>query len=196
MNINVVRSKRKSLLINVDDFGDVKVNAPINISNDKIYQFIKSKENWINKHVLKKQAVIYEFSEVLNNKKGLLFGKIVNIFENFDKYLRKTASEYLPSRIQYLSNKFNLKYKSLTIKNYKSRWGACDKNNNIFLNYKLVSLDSRLIDYVIIHELCHTKEFNHKYNFHKMLSSFFEDEKLLKENLKKFSFVTKLSYKK
>ncbi len=195
MNISIIKTRRKTVSINVDDFGNVKVYAPLKISNDKIYEFIKQKESWIRKHSSCKQVIYEEFKDVIDNKKGLLFGKIVDFTNDFDNLIRKTANEYLISRLTQLSNKFNFCFNKVIIKNYKSRWGACDKNNNIYLNYKLVSLDKSLIDYVIIHELCHTLEFNHQNNFHKILSSFFENEKSLRENLKKFSFVTKLSYK-
>ena len=195
MEFFVIKSKRKTISINVDELGNIKVYAPYNVSNDKIYDFINKKHLWIEKHANKNRQTADKYAQVISKQKGLIFGKIVEITDNFDDTLKILAKEYLQIRLNYLSEKYNFNFNRLIIKNYKSRWGACDKNKNIYLNYKLVSIDKNLIDYVIIHELCHTLEFNHKQNFHKILSSYFENEKILRQNLKNFSFVTKLSYK-
>ncbi len=194
MNFNLIKSRRITISIYVDELGILTVKAPINMSNDKIYEFIKSKEAWIKKHQSKKLTITNKYQAVLSKNKGLLYGEIVDFSEDFIKNVKRIANEYLPQRLQYLSNFYGFIYNGVKIKNYKSRWGACDKTNNIFLNYKLVMIDNELIDYVILHELCHTKYFNHKKDFHKLLSSYFINEKLLRETLKKFSFINKIDY--
>lgn len=194
MNFTILKSKRKTITITIDELGKVTIKAPLNTPNDYIYKFIKSKESWINKHLEKKANINSEFKEVLDKTKGLMFGKIVDFDGNFIKTCKKLANEYLPQRLNYLASIYGFNYNDFKIKNYKSRWGACDKNKNIYLNYKLIMINKHLIDYVILHELCHTKFFNHQDSFHNLLSSFYKNEKTIKNELKKFSFINKIEY--
>lgn len=86
--------------------------------------------------------------------------------------LRREAKRYLPDRLDYFARLHNFSYQQLFIKNLKSRWGSCSSVNNINLNLHLMRLPSHLIDYVILHELCHTVEKNHGPNFWKLLDKF------------------------
>ena len=70
---------------------------------------------------------------------------------------RKEAKEYLPRRVKALAIDHNFNYQKLTIKNTKSRWGSCSFDNNINLSLHLMRISNELIDYVILHELVHTK---------------------------------------
>ncbi|MBM76979.1 MAG: hypothetical protein CL846_00710 [Crocinitomicaceae bacterium] len=82
---------------------------------------------------------------------------------------RKEAKEILPNRINYLAKKHGLNYQNIRIKNTKSRWGSCSYKNNINLSLHLMRLPDYLIDYVILHELVHTKIKNHSKDFWAML---------------------------
>jgi predicted metal-dependent hydrolase len=75
------------------------------------------------------------------------------------------ACEYLPSRINALAYKNGLAFKKLTIKNIRSYWGKCCGNNDIILNLHLMHLPDHLIDYIILHELCHTIHKGHHKKF-------------------------------
>jgi predicted metal-dependent hydrolase len=194
MEIKVVKSRRKTLSLYIDEFGNLTVKAPQNLPNDKIYEFVKSKEDWIKKHQQNALNFNNLYSDVINKKKGMIFNKIVDFGANFKNTLIDISSYYLPKRLSELANKFSFNYNGVKIKNYKSRWGACDKKNNIYLNYKLVMLDKNLIDYVLIHELCHTKFFSHNNDFHNLLKSFFNNEFSLRKRLKNFSNICKIQY--
>jgi predicted metal-dependent hydrolase len=75
--------------------------------------------------------------------------------------LKVQASHLLPQRLAELANKHGFEYKSVTIKNLKSRWGSCDQSQNITLNLFLMQLPWHLIDYVLLHELTHTRVMRH-----------------------------------
>jgi predicted metal-dependent hydrolase len=75
--------------------------------------------------------------------------------------LKVQASHLLPQRLAYLARRHGFSYKSVTIKNLKSRWGSCDQSKNITLNLFLMQLPWQLIDYVLLHELTHTKVMRH-----------------------------------
>ncbi len=71
----------------------------------------------------------------------------------------------MPHRVQHLSDLHGFTYGKLSFRNQKTRWGSCSFHNNISLNIQLMRLPLHLIDYVIIHELCHTVHKNHSAKF-------------------------------
>ncbi|WP_066630482.1 M48 family metallopeptidase [Labilibacter marinus] len=84
-----------------------------------------------------------------------------NIRYGIEEAMRISAKNYLPQRLHQLALQFGFSYNRVFIKNLKSRWGSCSNVNNINLNLHLMRLPDRLIDSVLLHELCHTKEKNH-----------------------------------
>ncbi len=76
-------------------------------------------------------------------------------------FLRKEAKRLLPDRTRQLADKFGFYFTKVKIQSSKSRWGSCSREKNINLSLYLMLLPANLIDYVILHELCHTKEMNH-----------------------------------
>ena len=103
------------------------------------------------------------------------------------KTLRHEAKHYLPARTSEIAEKLKFKYNKLFIKNNQTLWGSCSGRNNINLNLHLMRLPGHLIDYVIIHELCHTIEKNHGQGFWKLMDSILGDAKKLSKELKKYS---------
>lgn len=101
--------------------------------------------------------------------------------------LRFESKNYLPEKVKELSKIHNLNYKKVFIKNLKSRWGSCSSENNINLNLHLMRLPEKLIYYVILHELAHTKEKNHGKGFWILMNSLVLDARLLDKELKKHS---------
>lgn len=97
---------------------------------------------------------------------------------------RVEAKEYLPQRLEFWAQRFGLKYKDLAIKNMTSRWGSCSGHNNINLNLHLIRLPEELIDYVLLHELAHTKEKNHSQKFWNYLQQMLPNAKELNKKLK------------
>lgn len=87
-----------------------------------------------------------------------------------EEALRKNAKIILPSRIDNLSKQHQLPYESLKINSSQGRWGSCSSRKNINLSYYLLLLPSYLVDYVILHELSHTKEMNHSDKFWAILN--------------------------
>jgi predicted metal-dependent hydrolase len=98
------------------------------------------------------------------------------------------AKELLPQRVAQLASTYGLSYAGLSLKKIKSRWGSCSFQNNINLSIYLMQLPDYLIDYVILHELCHTIEKNHGPKFWALLDKYtgFKAKQLAKE-MKKYS---------
>ena len=100
--------------------------------------------------------------------------------------LRYEAKRYLPGRIRELAVQFGYSFKALTIKNNRTNWGSCSSLKNINLNLHLMRLPDRLIDFIVVHELVHTKIANHGQGFKDTLKSHFPDAAVLDKEIKKF----------
>jgi len=102
-------------------------------------------------------------------------------------FLRKEAKRLLPDRTKQLSDKFGFEFTDVKIQSSKSRWGSCSGLKSINLSLYLMLLPAPLIDYVILHELCHTKEMNHGVKFWKWMDKVTNDKsKELRAQLKHY----------
>lgn len=104
-----------------------------------------------------------------------------------EEALRRNAKIILPPRLYALSKVSGLPYKSVKINSSRGRWGSCSTSKAINLSYFMVLLPPHLIDYVLLHELCHTREMNHGDRFWELLNGCTEGKALqLREELKQY----------
>ena len=143
----VVKSKRrKTSEIIVDEKG-VEIRTPITKKDSQIKQLVNDKKQWI----FKKQL------EFKKRKKKTMRKKNYSV-----KYLKK--------RVEFFSKKLDLSPKKVNIKKLKSRWGSATKDNYLNFNSKLLRAPRDVIDYVVLHELCHLKIKEHNYRFWKLVA--------------------------
>jgi len=100
---------------------------------------------------------------------------------------RLEASAFLPVRTVELADKFGFSCGRVTVREAKTRWGSCSGENNISLNIYLMQLPDELIDYVILHELCHTKVKNHSSKFWDLLRKVAPKSDIYRKEMKKYS---------
>lgn len=175
MEVTVIRSNRKTVAIQVNSDLSVTVRAPRRASQKDIERILKEKEAWILKHVeqIREKKVAYDAMEVepLTNEE---------IHELADKALK-----YIPERAAYFAKLIGVDYGRITIRNQKSRWGSCNSKGNLNFNCLLMLTPVEVIDYVVVHELCHRKEMNHSKAFwsevEKVLPDYKNSVKWLKE---------------
>jgi len=102
-------------------------------------------------------------------------------------WLKGKACSILPARLEKLSRQFDMPYHDLTIRDQKTRWGSCSTIKNINLNLKLILLPPELVDYVLIHELCHTRVLSHSAVFWRLVGSCYPDYKSARKQLREIS---------
>lgn len=108
------------------------------------------------------------------------------IRKGIERAWRREAKAWLPGRVEELAQEHGFKYKQVAIKNAKTRWGSCSSDNNINLSLHLMRLPDHLIDYVILHELVHTKIKNHSPHFWQLLDQVTGNARKLDREVKEF----------
>jgi predicted metal-dependent hydrolase len=98
---------------------------------------------------------------------------------------KETARAIVHERISVFNQLYNFPIKKVFIRNQKTRWGSCSSRGNLNFNYRLAMLPPRLVDYVVVHELCHLGEFNHSKNFWALVQKTLPNYVELKAELKK-----------
>jgi len=114
--------------------------------------------------------------------RGIISERII-LLKALENYLKALAKDYFGYRLDYYSQKYQLNYNRLTIRGQKTRWGSCSSKKNISLNYKLLFIEKELANYVILHELAHTKHLNHSVLFWETLEEICPNAKLLDKQL-------------
>lgn len=175
MKVTVIRSNRKTVAIQVNSNLSVTVRAPRSASEKDIEEILKKKEAWISKHIEKikktKERLEAESTEKLTREKVIA--------------LAEEALKVIPERVEYFAKVIGVTYGKITIRNQKTRWGSCSSKGNLNFNCLLMLAPSEVLDYVVVHELCHRKQMNHSKAFwlevEKALPNYKEVRKWLKE---------------
>lgn len=108
------------------------------------------------------------------------------IRKGIEEAWRIEANRYLPGRLKELAEKFGYKYRSVSVRNSKTRWGSCSAQNDITLSIHCIRLPQKLIDYIILHELVHTIHKDHSERYHRELERVLPDEKQLSRDVGKY----------
>ena len=161
---DLIRSKIKNLYIYIRE-GKVIVKAPIKMKDKHIYEFINKKAKWIYNNVKKEKEKI-------------------KLEEKIEQEDIKKLQLIVKNNIEKYSELLKLKPNKVRIKNLKYAWGSCSSNKNISINIKLANKDEKIIEYVILHEMCHLKYMNHSKNFWSLVEKYIPDYKERKKELK------------
>ncbi len=100
---------------------------------------------------------------------------------------KETARKIVFERLIAYNSYYNFAYNRVTIRSQRSRWGSCSKKGNLNFNYLLMFLPEPLLDSVIVHELCHLKEFNHSKRFWNLVGEQIPDYAIRKKQLARIS---------
>lgn len=155
MQATVIRSKRKTVAIQVKPDLQIVVRAPFGMTKKEIDNILKDNAAWIEKHI----ALAREKAERQKNQ------EIKKLTDEEIRELADRALKHIPGRVAYFAEKIGVSYGRITIRNQKTRWGSCSSKGNLNFNCLLMLAPPTVLDYVVVHELCHRKEMNHSKAF-------------------------------
>lgn len=145
MDYRVIRSRRKTISLQITPAGDVIVRCPMRMRDGDIRAFVESKEAWLQSHMPKEIQPVLTEAEV--------------------RALAEEAANRIPERVRIFAPLVGVSYGRVTIRSQKTRWGSCSAKGNLNFNCLLMLAPPEVLDYVVVHELCHRKEMNHSSRF-------------------------------
>ncbi len=208
MEYTLIRKNIKNAYIQIKD-GQVIVKTPRKMTEKEIEKLIKEKETWINKHLkaqAKKEKDNKNCIELLGNKYNInvvdsnrdcieIDGNYANVYTSEDskekrdklikKLYKKCALKQYSKTTQKMMDLTGLSPDSWQIKDIHSAWGSCSSKRNITLSLNLIQKREELIEYVVLHELCHLKYMNHSQDFWNLVESYMPNYKECRKELKK-----------
>ena len=198
----IIRSNRKTLAISIDCDNRLVVRAPYRCGKERIFAFLQEKEQWIlRKKAERAQSAIALPGDNLDGYAFLLLGEKCTIFLTDEKYIRYDQNAkklFLPTKdtkkrlVQWLkenamriltpltgqtAERMQTSYKSVTISHARTKWGSCSFDNAIRYSYRLLYAPKDVIEYVVLHELAHTKHKNHSPRFWSEVEKYMPDWK-------------------
>ncbi|MBQ8835334.1 MAG: M48 family metallopeptidase [Oscillospiraceae bacterium] len=170
MTYQLIRSDRKTISLQLTPQGELIVRCPQRMKKAEVDAFVQSKADWVAKH--------REHLAQIPSRPRFTPEEV--------NALAERALAVIPERVTHYAKIVGVTYGRITIRNQHSRWGSCSGAGNLNFNCLLMLTPSEVIDYVVVHELCHRKEMNHSPAFwaevEKVLPDYKERKKWLKEN--------------
>ena len=168
MEYTIIRSSRKTISIQLSPSGEVVVRAPNRMPKRDIERFLEEKRDWIEGHLRKLPQVPPKLTE-----------------EELEE-LARNAKEILPEITAHFAPLVGVVYGRITIRAQRTRWGSCSVQGNLNFNCLLMLAPDDVMEYVVVHELCHRKEMNHSARFwaevERVLPGYRESRRWLKEH--------------
>lgn len=200
----VVRSKRKTIAMQINPQGKVIVRAPLRCSEAYIHQFVLSHGDWLEDRYEKMQSLLSRQREFrlregdqlpfcgtylrvirseksrvkIDSQQGTILLPDLPVAEIRDSVIRALSRSALPffrERLKFWGNQMGISYGEVSISHALRRWGSCSANGNIHFSWMLIFAPERAIDYVMVHELAHRREFNHSAAFWQIVAGFIPD---------------------
>ena len=213
MNYQLIRSKRKTVAIEIKQDGTVQVKAPNRLPLRYIEQFIQEKQGWIQQHVQqitqwKEQKQRFSIQPgdtmlLLGREYPVQLGNQVCFWKNnfyvpkmefaalqpkLIQLYRELAHQTILPRVEWFAKQMGLIPASVKISSAKKRWGSCSGTNRINFSWRLVMAPLPTVDYVVVHELCHMIEHNHSAAFWKLVAQIVPDYPEQKQRLAELSY--------
>lgn len=165
MEYRIIRSRRKTISIQIQPNGEIQVRCPLRMREKDIRGFVESKSDWIASY-LPKEPPKPQFTEQQLQE------------------LAEQAKRIIPGRVAYFAPLVGVNYGRITIRSQKTRWGSCSVKGNLNFNCLLMLTTPEVLDYVVVHELCHRKELNHSSAFWAEVERVLPDYKIHRKWLK------------
>ncbi len=164
--------KARRLRISVYRNQQVVVTLPLGFKISEAEKYLKAKLGWVKRSL--NYFLLHPAPSVVKYGRG--------------DYLKHKAEALTlaKNKLEQFNEVYRFSYNRVSIKNQKTRWGSCSKRGNLNFNYKIVHLPDNLVNYLVVHELCHLKEMNHSRNFWALVAQAIPDYKILRKQLRNF----------
>jgi len=163
------KAKRMSIVVTTS--GDVRITLPCRGTVREAEEFLREKSDWIAARRRRASLIRLHHRQIIGDG---------------PPPSRKKAEEILRGRLDHLARKYGFPLNKVTVRNQKRRWGSCSADNNISINEKLARLPDRLIDFVLLHELVHTRVKNHAKEFWLELGKYVDTVEALRRELRQY----------
>ena len=154
LSVLLVRSSRKTLAVQIRADGTVIARAPLRMPKDRILCFLSEKASWIRMQQGKMQE-----------RENMRQQARIHLDAAQEKELRERAKSVLAQRTAYFARQIGVTYGRITVRDQKTRWGSCSQTGNLNFNFRLILAPLEVLDYVVVHELCHRRQMNHSAQF-------------------------------
>lgn len=154
LSVLLVRSSRKTLAVQIRTDGTVIARAPLRMPKDRILCFLSEKASWIRMQ----QGRMQEREKMRQQAR-------IHLDAAQEKELRERAKSVLAQRTAYFARQVGVTYGRITVRDQKTRWGSCSQTGNLNFNFRLILAPLEVLDYVVVHELCHRRQMNHSTQF-------------------------------
>ena len=151
--MKIIKSKRKTISIEITTDAEVIVRAPKRMSDKAIRNFVEEKRSFIEKNVAKMQERKDSLSDI----------RTITDIERDELVIQ--AKRVIPERVKHYAPIVGVEYGRVTIRKQHTRWGSCSTKGNLNFNVALMRAPLEVLDYVVVHELCHRLEMNHSSKF-------------------------------
>lgn len=183
IRIQIIRSSRRTLGLEVTREGEVKARLPLQVSDTAAKTFIREHQDWI----LKKRAQVWQRQqEQRQMEKSGQTRQIPAMNEMSSAQLADMKNKF-QQKVSAFAEQMGVTYGRITIRNQKTRWGSCSGKGNLNFNYQLYFLPEELMDYVVIHELAHRKHMNHSADFWREVERFCPDYRERRKRLRQIA---------
>ena len=172
MKVEVVRSKRKTLSLQVREDGTVLVRVPNRVREREIRSFVQGHMDWIIRQQSRMEQAVAARSE------------ISPLTEEELQRLREEARRDLTARAAVFAPRIGVTYGRISIRHQKTKWGSCSSKGNLNFNCLLMLAPEAVLDYVVVHELCHRKQMNHSPAFWSEVERILPDYRIARKWLK------------
>jgi predicted metal-dependent hydrolase len=165
------RSKRIRLIVHRG--GDVVLTRPYWVTVQQAERFLMEKFEWLLEKV-----------DVMRRKKRHF------LEQGSEQDYRRMKDEVLKTvhrKLRRFNKAYGFEYGKVAIRNQKTRWGSCSRQGNLSFNYKIGLLPDRCMDYIIVHELCHLKEFNHSRRFWNLVAQTIPDHEEIRDEINRLT---------
>ncbi len=206
----LIRSRRRSLALIVERDGSLTVRAPLHLKQAEIERFVRDKSDWI----ARKQAQLARHPQVTHHyqegetflylgaayplqlvarfKEGLRFEggfKLDSARQAegeplFTGWYRRQARKHIQARVAHYAGLHGFKPGKVRISSARTRWGSCSTKGTLSFTWRLVMAPEAVVDYVVVHELCHLKHLNHSKAFWAQVARILPDFKAQRAWLK------------